>query len=59
MHGAHGLALVHADPIQTVEPKAVPESKAKHRHDRVVIQQTAERLAPVEEAMIRAVDAGG
>ena len=43
----------------TVQAKAVAESKAKHRHDRLVIQQATERLPPVEEAMIRSVHAGG
>src|SRR5205823_12861463 len=59
VHGPHGLALVHADSVETVQPKAVPEPKAKNRHDRLVIQQATERLPPVEEAMIRSVFAGG
>src|SRR6266545_3665402 len=58
MHGPHGLPLVHADPVETVQPKAVPEPKAKNRHDRLMIQQATERLPPVEEAMIRSVLAG-
>ena len=59
VHRPHGLPLVHADPVETVQPKAVPEPKAKNRHDRLVIQQATERLPPVEEAMIRSVLAGG
>src|SRR5438552_9829875 len=59
VHGPHGLPLVHADPVETVQPKAVPEPKAKNRHDRLMIQQATERLPPVEEAMIRSVFAGG
>src|SRR6266481_2179677 len=59
VHGPHGLPLVHADPVETVQPKAVPEPKAKNRQDRLMIQQAAERLPPVEEAMIRSVHAGG
>src|SRR5712692_4574203 len=59
MHGPHGLPLVHADPIETVQPKAVPEPKAKNWQDRLMIQQPTERLPPVEEAMIRSVQAGG
>src|SRR6266700_2154037 len=59
VHGPHGLPLVHADPVETVQPKAVPEPKAKNRHDRLMIQQATERLPPVEEAMIRYVLAGG
>src|SRR5213083_2152518 len=59
MHGPHGLPLVHADPVETVQPKAVPEPKAKYRHDRLMIQQATERFPPVEEAMIRSVLAGG
>src|SRR4030095_4160381 len=59
VHGPHGLALVHADPVETVQPKAVPEPKAKNRQDRFMIQQATERLPPVEEAMIRSVHAGG
>src|SRR5215470_1875913 len=59
MHGPHGLPLVHADPVETVQPKAVPESKTKNRHDRLMIQQATEWLAPVEEAMIRSVLASG
>jgi hypothetical protein len=50
---------VHADPVEPVQPEAVPEPKAKDRQDRLVIQQAAERLAPVEKAMIRPVQAGG
>src|SRR5438445_6365007 len=37
MHGPHGLPLVHADPIETVQPKAVPEPKAKNWQDRLMI----------------------
>src|SRR2546421_12506970 len=59
VHGRHGLPLVHADPVETIQPKAVPEPKAKNRHDRLMIQQATERLPPVEEAMIRSVFAGG
>src|SRR2546426_958725 len=59
VHGPHGLPLVHADPVKTVQPKAVPEPKAKNRHDRLVIQQATERLPPGEEAVIRSVLAGG
>src|SRR3989441_5819874 len=33
VHGPHGLPLVHADPVETVQPKAVPEPKAKNWHD--------------------------
>src|SRR2546430_12192691 len=58
MHGPHGLPLVHADPVETVQPKAVPEAKAKNGQDRLMIQQATERLPPVEEAMIRSVLAG-
>src|SRR6266436_885256 len=58
MHGPHGLPLVHADPVETVQPKALPEPKAKNRHDRLMIQQATERLPPVEEAMMRSVLAG-
>src|SRR5438034_943828 len=58
VHGPHGLPLVHADPVETVQPKAVPEPKAKNRHDRLMIQQATERLPPVEKAMIRSVLAG-
>jgi hypothetical protein len=50
---------VHADPVETVKPKAVPQPKAKNWQDRLVIQQATERLPPVEEAMIRSVHAGG
>src|SRR5882762_10170065 len=59
VHGPHGLPLVHADPVETVQPKAVSEPKAKNRHDRLMIQQATERLPPVEETMIRSVFAGG
>src|SRR2546428_5085627 len=59
VHGPHGLPLVHADPVKTVQPKAVTEPKAKNWHDRLMIQQATERLPPVEEAMIRSVLAGG
>jgi DNA invertase Pin-like site-specific DNA recombinase len=59
VHGPHGLPLVHADPVETVQPEAVPEPKAKNRHDRLMIQQATERLPPVEEAMIRSVRPGG
>src|SRR5882762_7756737 len=59
VHGPHGLPLVHADAVETIQPKAVPEPKAKNRHDRLMIQQATERLPPVEEAMIRSVFAGG
>src|SRR5882672_11148181 len=59
VHGPHGLPLVHADPVETIQPKAVPEPKAKNRHDRLMIQQATERLPPVEEAMTRSVFAGG
>ena len=59
VHGPHGLPLVHADAVETVQPKAVPEPKAKNWHDRLMIQQATERLPPVEEAMIRSVHAGG
>src|SRR5437773_3046993 len=59
VHGPHGLPLLHADPVETVEPKAVPEPKAKNWHDRLMIQQATERLPPVEKAMIRSVLAGG
>src|SRR5258708_4974838 len=59
VHGPHGLPLVHADPVETIQPKAVPEPKAKNRHDRLMIEQETERLPPVEEAMIRSVFAGG
>src|SRR5262249_48611045 len=55
VHGPHRLPLVHADPVETVEPKAVPKPKAKNRHDRFVIQQATERLPPVEETVIRSV----
>ena len=58
MHGPHGLPLVHAEPVETVQPKTVPEPKTKNRHDRLMIQQAAEGLSPVEEAMIRSVLAG-
>jgi hypothetical protein len=50
---------VHADPVEAVQPEAVPEPKAKDRHDRLVIQQATERFTPVEEAVIRTVLAGG
>src|SRR5947209_230852 len=59
VHGAHGLPLVHADAVETVQPKAVPEPKAKNWQDRLMIQQATERLPPVEKAMIRSVHAGG
>src|SRR5262249_57138055 len=59
VHGTHGLPLLHADSVETVQAKAVPESEAKNRHDRLVIQQATEWLPPVEEAMIRSVLAGG
>src|SRR5207249_10341532 len=59
VHCAHGLPLVHADAVETVQPKAVPEPKAKNWQDRLMIQQATERLPPVEEAMIRSVHAGG
>src|SRR5216683_805059 len=59
VHGPHGLPLVHADAVETVQPKAVPEPKAKNWQDRLMIQQATERLPPVEEAMIRSVQAGG
>src|SRR5207244_12061899 len=59
VHRPHGLPLVHADPVETVQPKAVPEPKAKNWQDRRMIQQATERLPPVEEAMIRSVQAGG
>jgi len=59
VHGPHGLPLFHAYPVETVKPKAVPEPKAKNWQDRLVIQQATERLPPVEEAMIRSVQAGG
>src|SRR4029077_16128658 len=59
VHGPHGLPLVHADAVETVQPKAVPEPKAKNWQDRLMIQQATERLSPVEEAMIRSVHAGG
>src|SRR6267142_285321 len=58
VHGPHGLALVHADPVETVQPKAVPDPKAKNWQDRLMIQQATERLPPVEEPMIRSVLAG-
>src|SRR6185436_4351647 len=58
VHGPHGLALVHADPVEAVEPEAVAEPQAKHRHDRLVIQQATERLPPVEEAVILSMLAG-
>src|SRR5262245_58890630 len=57
VHGPHGLPPVHADPVQTVQPEAVSESKAKNGHDRVMIQQATERLPPIEEAMIRSMEA--
>src|SRR5207249_4668382 len=59
VHRPHGLPLVRADPVETVQPKAVPEPKAKNWQDRLMIQQATERLPPVEEAMIRSVLAGG
>src|SRR5207244_3817132 len=59
VHRPHGLPLVHADSVETVQPKAVPEPKAKNWQDRLMIQQATERLPPVEEAMIRSVLAGG
>src|SRR5713101_7412773 len=59
VHGPHGLSLVHADPVETVQAKAVPEPKANNWKNRLVIQQATERLSPVEEAMIRSVLAGG
>src|SRR6266511_751216 len=59
VHGPHGLPLVHADPVETVQPKAVPEPKAKNWQDRLMVQQATERLPPVEEAMICSVQAGG
>src|SRR4029453_12749549 len=59
VHGPHGLPLVHADPVETVQPKAVPEPKAKNRQDRPRCQQAKERPPPVGEAMIRSVHAGG
>src|SRR5258705_65694 len=59
VHGSNGLPLMHADAVETVQPKAVPESKAKNWQDRLMIQQATERLPPVEEAMIRSVHAGG
>src|SRR5262249_32897586 len=55
MHRPHGLPLLHPDPVETVQPKAVPESKAENWQDRFVIEQTTERLTPVEKAMIRSV----
>src|SRR5438874_7379283 len=58
VHGSHGLPLLHADPVETVQPKAVPEPEAKNWQDRLTIQQATERLPPVEEAMIRSVPAG-
>src|SRR4029434_4900024 len=33
MHGPHGLPLVHTEPVETVQPKAVRAPKAKNRHD--------------------------
>src|SRR5262249_13834223 len=59
VHRPHRLALLHADPVETVQPEAVPEPEAKHLHDRLVIQQAAKRLPPVEEAVIGSVLAGG
>src|SRR4029453_2018811 len=59
VHGPHGLPLVHADPIETVQPKAVSEPKEKNRQDPLMIQQATERFPPVEEAMIRSVLTGG
>src|SRR5881397_38450 len=59
VHGPHGLPLVHADPVEAVQPKAVPEPKAKNWQDCLMIQQATERLPPVEEAMICSVQAGG
>src|SRR6266478_4394176 len=59
VHGPHGLPLVHADPVETVQPKAVSEPKAKNWQDRLMIEQATERLPPVEEAIIRSVHAGG
>ena len=59
VHDSHGLALVHADPVEAVQPEAVPEPEAKNGHDHLVIQQATERLPPVEEAMIRSVLSGG
>src|SRR6185295_9693197 len=58
VHGPHRLPLVHAEPVETVQPEAVPEPEAKNGHDRLVIQQATERLAPVEEPVIRSVLAG-
>src|SRR5881409_317836 len=59
VHGPHGLPLVHADPVEAVQPKAVPEPKAKNWQDCLMIQQATERLPPVKEAMICSVQAGG
>src|SRR5207244_7984850 len=50
---------VHANPVEAIQPEAVPEPEAKNRHDRLMIQQATERLTPVEEAMIRSVLSGG
>src|SRR5204862_7673704 len=55
MHASHGLALVHANPVEAIEPEAVPEPEAKNGHDRLMIQEATERLTPVEEARIRSV----
>src|SRR4030095_546652 len=59
VHGPHGLPLLHADPVQTVQPETVPESKTKNGHDRLMIQQATEGLAPIEEAMVRSMQASG
>src|SRR5207249_10493976 len=58
VHGPHGLPLVHADSVETIQPEAVPEPKSKNGHDRLVIQQATKRLSPVEEAVIGSVLAG-
>src|SRR5262249_56485452 len=58
VHRPPGLPLLHADSVEAVQPEAVSETEAKNWHDRLMIQQATERLAPVEEAMIRSVPAG-
>ena len=59
VHASHGLAIVHANPVEAVQPEVVPEPEAKNGHDRLMIEQATERLPLVEEAMIRSVLSGG
>src|SRR5262249_19241513 len=57
-----GPQVLHLRPGNTkkpVNPKPAPEPQAKNRHDRLMIEQAAKRLSPVEETMVRSVLAGG